>query len=131
MTVCCSYIRSHLQSAGKSCFLFYILLRRLCEGLPTALQVFHDKILVFTHRGGMVYPIADFREDMLPHGTFALADSGPTISTPCPTFTETRRTFVIQATSPQLVRWKPWLSSKEGKEFWMDCNTEEELIALG
>ena len=40
---------------GKSFFLFYLLLRRLSEGLPTVLEVLRDCFFLFTEAGALQY----------------------------------------------------------------------------
>lgn len=119
------------RNQGKSCFLFHLLIERLSAGKPTALEMFHDRIFLFCDSGAMAYSKKTFTNDMLPKGTWALADSRDTIEKPCKVFLESPNTFVIQATSPKVSRWTSWLKRKKGKEFWMDHNTTGEFEVLG
>jgi len=96
-----------------------------------AFQMFHNIVVLFTERGASVHGITTFTQDMLSQEFYALFDSGPTIPQPCSMFIEMPMAFLVQATSPQIIQWKGWIKHKEGKEFWMECNSEDELMALG
>ncbi|KAI0291202.1 hypothetical protein B0F90DRAFT_1778853 [Multifurca ochricompacta] len=95
----CSY-----TNPGKTCFLFYLLLRSLSSGWPTALQIRSTYYLF--------------------EGTGALVDSNNDVTTPCKTFLwscKARTTYVVQTTSPNVDRWKSWRKHSNANLYSMDC----------
>jgi len=120
-----------LGASGKTYFLLFILLQRLSEGLPTAVQYNADTFILFTDQG----PTDHFGSDSsyLPTGTWALSDSNTASGEPCIAFQRSRAdVFVIQTTSPTLSRYKEWKKQRLGvKMFVMECITVAELKAFG
>jgi hypothetical protein len=121
---------SKLKLPGKTCFLFYVLCRRLCAGLPTAFQLNEDEFAFFTENGPVVekstsrYPF--------PSGTWLLADSNAMVSQPCGAFLRsTIDVLVVQTTSPKVSRWKEWSKQRQARVFVMDWISRDEMIALG
>ena len=95
---------------GKSIFIYYALLRRLSEGLPTALEVFNGSFLFFTDTGASIYDNQGKSSGKIPPETWALSDSTSLTEEPCGAFqvASGHRCWIIQATSPKESRWKNW-----------------------
>ena len=70
---------------GKSCFLFYVLLHRLCGRQPTALQR-GQNFVIFDETGVHVHDNDDKEGPVINKGTWALTDSQPTSIEPCGAF---------------------------------------------
>jgi hypothetical protein len=122
----------NLPSSGKTGFLYYVLFQRLSEGLPTAIQLYPQKIVVvFTQHGSHIQSIdwgLRTEENM-----WALTDSGDTVERPCdgflnPTISDL---FVAQVTSPKQARGKEWIKQRQGRLFWMEPISATELKAFG
>ena len=118
---------------GKTIFLFYVLLRRLSAGLPTAFHVFSDKFFLFTESGASRHDVVDESGLELPPGTWALTNSGEVIERPCPAFlcAPQRRVWIIQATSPKRSRWHEWCKQLKARFYVMDYFPADELEVLG
>ena len=116
---------------GKTIFLFYVLLRRLSAGLPTAFHVFRKTFFLFTETGASQHDVDYVFE--LPPGTWALTNSGEVIEQPCPAFlcAPLRRAWIIQATSPKRSRWHEWCKQLKASLYVMDCFPPNELEVLG
>jgi hypothetical protein len=122
-----------INNQGKTVFLFYVLFRRLCAGLPTALQVFDDRFFLFTEEGFSEHNLEAKNASQLPKGTWALADSSELIHQPCSAFlaTSPREVWIIQATSPKISRWKEWSKQRIANKYVMDWFNPNELLTLG
>ena len=100
----------NISNSGKSCFLFFALLHRLCSGKPTALQI-SNSILVFEKNGVTGYDTLNADPNVLPKGTWALVDSEDPETLPCDTFLAASRgksALIVQVTSlitPNLTSW--------------------------
>jgi hypothetical protein len=116
---------------GKTCFLFYLLLQRLCQGLPTAFQIHATRFFLFTDKGSSVHSSDSWLA--FPSGTWALADSSESIMQPCNAFLEAsmRDVWVIQTSPPSQSRWKDWKKQRRARLFVMDCPSTDEMEALG
>ena len=114
---------------GKTIFLFYVLLRRLSEGLPTAFHVFSDRFFLFTETGASQYDVVGTSGLKLPPGTWALTNSGEVIEKPCPEFlcAPRGRVWIIQATLPKRSRWYEWKKQLRAKLYVMDWFHPNEL----
>jgi hypothetical protein len=117
--------------AGKTCFLFYTLFRRLSEGLPTAFQVHSKRFFLFTEDGPEVVSCLSSNTPRIPSGTWALSDSSDTILQPCDEFLDDPELWVIQASSPKAAQWKRWQKQRSARLYVMDPTSEAELLALG
>ncbi|KAI0297780.1 hypothetical protein B0F90DRAFT_868504 [Multifurca ochricompacta] len=116
---------------GKTCFLFYLLLRSLCSGRPTALQVRSTYYLLFEDTGVKLY---NHKSGSPPDGTWALVDSNEEVTIPCKTFLrscQTGTTYVVQTTSPKVDRWKSWRKHRNADLYFMDYFSWDEIHALG
>jgi hypothetical protein len=120
-------------NTGKSCFLYYVLFRRLCEKKPVALEL-SDHYLVFQDDGVYIHPLAADPYNRLPDETWALSDSGAKDNQPCNAFlnaAEWQVAWVIQTTSPRDSAWKAWKRHYFAKTFVMDYFSINEITALG
>ena len=88
---------------GKSLFLYYVLLRRLESGLPTAFQLTEEEFILFDNEGFRVLS----SRIKFPPDTLGLVDSNAVIESPAPAF-QSGTIRIIQATSPKARQWKPW-----------------------
>ncbi|KAH9031310.1 hypothetical protein EDB85DRAFT_1959196 [Lactarius pseudohatsudake] len=116
---------------GKTCFLYYLLFRRLSERKPVALEQF-DFFILF-HEGGVYrYPLnAD--PEYLPDGTWALSDGDDEPYQPCSVFqtaSERRTAWVIQTTSQAEERWRRWKKYSGADVLVMNHVSIEEITAL-
>jgi hypothetical protein len=124
-------------NAGKSCFLFYCLLRRLCEKKTTALHVKEKDFVIFadSEAGGIqIYDTAVARSHNIPKRSWALSDSNVETRHPCSAFLEAsneRKVLTVQATSPVKERWYEWRKQLHGDVYYMNVFTEDEMVALG
>ena len=118
---------------GKTAFLFYLLFLRLSAGLPTALQVFDDRLFLFTETGASEHDLLAKTASQLPDGTWALADSSEFIDQPCSAFLASplQDIWVIQVTSPKRSRWHEWSKQREANTYVMDWFYSNELRTLG
>ncbi|THH19354.1 hypothetical protein EUX98_g8795 [Antrodiella citrinella] len=94
---------------GKSLFLIFLLLHRLQNRLPTAIQLVDD-VVCFNDKGVAIH---DPKEKIDLVGYWALSDSNSVNTTPSSTFIYSSA-FVIQATSRKRDRWKEWLKEVSG-----------------
>ncbi|KAH9000063.1 hypothetical protein EDB92DRAFT_1789962, partial [Lactarius akahatsu] len=116
---------------GKTCFLYYLLFRRLSERRPVALE--QPDFFILFHEGGIYrYPLrADTR--YLPEGTWVLSDSNDEAPQPCSTFknaAKLRTVWLIQTASPLKKRWEDWVKYCDADMFVMNHVSIEEITAL-
>ena len=126
-----SPLLTQLHDLGKTCFLYYVLLRLLCEQQPVALQV--DKRFILFQDTDVSLGYCD-NVTPLPHGTWCLSDFRPHFELPCVAFlgaTVSVDAFVVQTTSPPKSRWSEWHKEYGALVHWMEVITLDELIALG
>ena len=132
-TITLTHISIELNQ-GKSCFIFYVLLRRLCDGLPTALEQLGNVFLLFDDTGVQVYDAGPAGHFALEKGVWALTDSSATDQQPCRAFYRSGQinaAWVVQATSPARGRWYEWQKELNAHYYVMDFYTWDELRALG
>ncbi|KAI0255966.1 hypothetical protein BJV78DRAFT_1174790 [Lactifluus subvellereus] len=104
---------------------------------PTALHTVTStrfRVVVFKHTGVTVHAAAKEEDNVLPAGTWALADSSESNKQPCPTFlcaSTQRQAWIVQTTLPAKDRWYQWSKEFQAGFFVMDCFTYDELIAPG
>jgi hypothetical protein len=90
--------------------LWYILIQRLCNGQPTALEA--DINWFLFNSEGVTMHTANSPNPELGRDVWVLVDSNPVVQQPAPVFLGGGCTaFIIQATSPQHSRYHDW--SKE------------------
>jgi hypothetical protein len=129
-----SFPHYHLNmiNTGKSCFLYYVLLHRLCSGKCTAFQV-PGSFIVFEESGARMYDIASWNMSVIPVGSWALANSDEYSTMPCNSFLMAcgKRARVIQ-TSPPKRSWYPhWMKECRASMYVMDHFSPAEFMALG
>ncbi|KAH8989830.1 hypothetical protein EDB92DRAFT_2088985 [Lactarius akahatsu] len=116
---------------GKTCFLYYVLLCRLSEMEPVALE--RPDFFILFHEGGVYrYPKAD--PNFLPEFTWALTDSTGQTPEPCSAFqtvSKRRKAWIIQTTSPEETRWRDWHKYCTADKFLMNPTSIEEITILG
>jgi len=116
---------------GKSCFLFYILLRRLCECRPTALDL-DGVFLLFDNTGVQLHDAGPAGHFALEKGVWALTDSSAN-NQPCRAFYRSGQmnaAWVVKVTLPEREQWHQWHKELKMDHFVMDCFTSDELRAL-
>jgi hypothetical protein len=106
-----------------------VLIRRLQDKLPTAIQWHPDFFILFDNQGAHLYGTAGGMRDKLPQDAWALSDSSATLVQPCAAFQESKA-FLIQTTSPASHRWKTWAKYLRADVYVMDVWTQGEIYAL-
>ncbi|KAH9048878.1 hypothetical protein EDB84DRAFT_1556546 [Lactarius hengduanensis] len=118
---------------GKSCFLYYLLLRLLCTRTPVAFQV-ERKFVLFQETGVQMCGYEADNGRIIPSRAWALADSHPGFDQPCEAFFTARRVkgaWIVQTTSPSMKKWTSWHKEYTAVPYWMDVFSLDELEALG
>ncbi|KZW02392.1 hypothetical protein EXIGLDRAFT_829282 [Exidia glandulosa HHB12029] len=111
---------------GKSFFLLFLLLYRLENRLPTALQ-FHDShYFIFDEYGGTAVSVLS-RDKRLTK-CWALIDSNDLVKIPCGPLKTAERN--ILAASPKMDRWKSWRKHAKASYIILGLPTMEEIIAV-
>jgi hypothetical protein len=106
-----------------------VLIRRLQNKLPTAIQWSPDIFVLFDDQGAHLYGTAGGMRDRLPRDAWALSDSSASLTQPCNAFMESEA-LLIQTTSPASHRWKAWAEDLDANIFVMDVWTQDEIYAL-
>lgn len=119
---------------GKTCFLYYLLFRRLSEQKPVALQR-NEHIFVFQDHGVDRYP-TNAQSHFLPNGTWALlTPTKKPHNLVLPFWLLLRpqglRAWIVQTTSPLEDRWKTWEKYRTADMFVMKSFSISEMTALG
>ncbi|KAH9035027.1 hypothetical protein EDB85DRAFT_951016 [Lactarius pseudohatsudake] len=115
---------------GKTCFLYYLLLRLLSARETVAFQV-NKNFILFQDSGVRIFGTTSIYAQRIPDGTWALTDSHDGFEKPCPAFLSTsRRVWVVQ-TTPNPNSSKRWQKERTAHEYWMDVFPLNELNALG
>ena len=117
---------------GKSCFLFYILLRRLSERLPTVLDL-GDIFLLLDKTGVRAYDADIGGKFALKKRVWALSDSNSITEWSCRAFLwsgNKRDALIVQTTFLEKKRWYQWAKERSASHFVMDCFTFDEMRAL-
>ena len=116
--------------SGKSYFLRFALAKALESGRPVAFCLNADFFILFDSDGPKRLMYGYVPDDHLPPNTLALCDSNSLLSTPPAPFASPDSTsFIIQATSPKLVRWYEWTKQKMADIWTMDLWSKEEISA--
>ncbi|KAH9026490.1 hypothetical protein EDB85DRAFT_1979187 [Lactarius pseudohatsudake] len=116
---------------GKTCFLYYALLRRLSEMKPVALE--RPGFFILFHDGGVYRYSLDADPEYLPAGTWALSDGNDEPYRPCSAFqtvSERRTAWLIQTTSQVEARWRRWRKYCDADMFVMNHISIEEMTVL-
>lgn len=118
---------------GKSCFLYYLLLRLLNQKMPVAFELPHH-FLVFHDDDVDMHPLNLDNPDVFPTGTWALSDSSIKDKVPCSAFRSAAKrgiAWIVQTTSPSEERWKAWKKELSASMYVMDYFSKVEMTALG
>ena len=94
---------------GKTCFLYYLLLQKLSNKNPVALERL-DCFFLFSEDGVTMHAKTLYIYPF-PKITWALSDSNEKIEHPCDAFLDSAqqgRIWVVQTTSPLESRWEKW-----------------------
>ncbi|OCH84926.1 hypothetical protein OBBRIDRAFT_785530 [Obba rivulosa] len=124
-----AFILTGQSGIGKTTFLIDLLIKRLQDKKPTAVQMNSDMFVLFSDRGVEYHSTVGRTYDVLPLGTWALTDSSEVVTLPCTPFLQSRAT-IIQATSPAKHRWKEWGKQHEADLYIMEPWGEGEFGAL-
>ncbi|TPX32516.1 hypothetical protein SmJEL517_g04344 [Synchytrium microbalum] len=116
---------------GKSIFLLYILIERLLDGLPTALQTELSCYHYFDHSGVVMNPPSRTCPSDIGNPTWALVDSNEKVATPCEGFLGNDQVLMLQATSPKVERYREWTKQAAALLYYMNTWTWEETAFYG
>ena len=132
-----SFTNNHyFHNLGKTCFLYYLLLRLLCEEKTVAFQL-NNHFVIFQKTGVEFAPNSSGFEDagsVIPHGTWALTDSRDNYAQPCKAFVAASTlngAWIVQTTSPSSNNWRHWHKYLYAYIYWMDLISFDELTVLG
>ncbi|KAH8988881.1 hypothetical protein EDB92DRAFT_1817364 [Lactarius akahatsu] len=131
--MCSGVVVTGQPGIGKSCFLYYVLLRLLSRRSPIAIQL-PGHFLVFSSDGVEIHPLNQTNYNVFPAGTFALSDSNEEVKAPCSAFlgaAKQGRAWIVRATSPLEERWREWKKQRSADIFVMDHPTVDEIESLG
>ncbi|KAH9180779.1 hypothetical protein EDB89DRAFT_66709 [Lactarius sanguifluus] len=118
---------------GKTCFLYYLLFRLLSEEKTVAFQR-GDIFVLFTETGVQICGSTGLDAAIIPHGTWALADSHTGFERPCEAFLDASgagTAWVVQTASPSKSNYERWQKEQDARLFWMQVVPFDELNALG
>ncbi|KAH9000070.1 hypothetical protein EDB92DRAFT_460622 [Lactarius akahatsu] len=116
---------------GRTCFLYYLLLHKLSEMEPVALE--RPGFFILFHDGGVYTLPLNAEAEYIPDGTWALSDGNDEPYQPCSVFrTASKRqtAWVIQTTSQVEARWRRWRKYSRADLFVMNHVSIEEITAL-
>jgi len=116
---------------GKTAFLYYLLLLKLSERTPVALQL-RDRYLLFTDEGVSSHSLTAGL-DVIPTDTWALSDSNDQVKEPCSAFLDAStlgHAWVMQTTSPVSTKWKDWKMYHNADMFIMGHFSIQEISVL-
>ena len=113
-------------------FFFYVLLCRLCECKPTALDL-ESTFLLFDNTGVQLHDAGPAGHFSLEKGVWALTDSSAN-KQPNRAFYragQINAAWVVKATLPEREQWYQWEKELKMYHFVMNWLTSDELRALG
>lgn len=117
---------------GKTCFLYYLLLRLLNQKQPVAFQV-KERFFLFQSSGVLLCDSSS-GEEHTPPGTWALSDSHVGYEVPCGAFLAASQmgdAWLVQSSSPSTVNWERWQKEQSAILHWMKVFSFAEIKALG
>ena len=112
---------------GKTTFLYWLLLHRLENRLPTAVQTSSEEYFIFDEQGAICHSTK--HKDSRLEKCWALVDSNAKVHQPCDRFLNTAYR-VIQASSPKAQRWKEWIKQKRGQRITSDLPSVPEIAVI-
>ncbi|KAH9082063.1 hypothetical protein EDB83DRAFT_2512858 [Lactarius deliciosus] len=116
---------------GKYIFLFYVLLHRLSNRLPTALQLANTFVLFLA--GGAYLYSGDDRSVDIPRGTLALTYANVKVKIPCDAFlfaTGRGNARIVQVASAYEGGWKKWHEQFGADLYVMNYFSADEIKVL-
>ncbi|KAF6750801.1 hypothetical protein DFP72DRAFT_969135 [Ephemerocybe angulata] len=118
---------------GKSVFLIYLLLHRLEQKLPTAIQFATDSYTIFDDKGANCVHFGssrdDVREDERLGKSWALTDSSINLITPSDCFLSASH-FLVQTASPNRERSKDWVKETSATVIVLELPSSSEITAI-
>jgi hypothetical protein len=120
-------VLTSLPYLGKSTFLLYLLLHRLENRLPTAVQFGAEYYFIFDEQGAIVHSVSD--EDERLRKCWALTDSNDKVLQPCESFKVLAKR-VILASPPEPERWRKWIKQAGGHCIISDLPSVPEIAAI-
>ncbi|KZV75278.1 hypothetical protein PENSPDRAFT_571721 [Peniophora sp. CONT] len=124
-----SVVVSGQPGIGMTTFLLFLLLHRLENELPTALQLNSRYYFIFDAHGVLTLPINAIDEDDRLDECWALVDSNFDVASPCGVLIDNAKR-VIQTTSPKVERWKEWRKQVRAKLYIMGLPNVMEIAAI-
>ncbi|KAJ7201071.1 hypothetical protein GGX14DRAFT_699525 [Mycena pura] len=99
----CAVVVTGQPGIGKTTFLLYLLLCRLQQKSPTAIQINDDYFCLFDEEGVAVFEVKQRDCERL-RACWALVDRNSSVEIPCNLFIS-HAMFIIQASSPKPTGW--------------------------
>lgn len=118
-----------MSRTGKTLFQFYILLRRMQEMKPIAIQLDSSSFVIFSSAGVSIHPTGYNSNMYLSVATWAVSDSVRRRLEPCDAFLASDAA-IIQTTSPASKHYKEWVKSAGADVYIMDVWEKREASAL-
>ncbi|KAH9030527.1 hypothetical protein EDB85DRAFT_1429344 [Lactarius pseudohatsudake] len=118
---------------GKTCFLYYLLLRLLNARDTVAFQL-NENFILFQDSGVRIFGTTSIYARRIPTGTWLLTDSCDGFEKPCAAFnaaSKGKNGWIVQTTSPNPDSWTRWHKERTADMYWMDVFPLNELNALG
>ncbi|KAI9462208.1 hypothetical protein HD554DRAFT_2289333 [Boletus coccyginus] len=116
---------------GKTLFLVYLLVRRLGQQKPVAVQFLNGKGFYALFKDTVSFHLltdgSPLRENP---SVWALCDSNQYVTIPDGLFLSHVGVRVIQTTPPTASRWKEWSKQVGAQPYIMDIWSEEEVVQL-
>ncbi|KAH9178312.1 hypothetical protein EDB89DRAFT_1166852 [Lactarius sanguifluus] len=116
---------------GKTCFFYYLLLHKLSEMIPVAIEL-PNFFILFRDDGVHRHPL-NASPHNLPEHTWALSDSNGPTNQPCLAFlgaSKQKFAWIVQTTSPAEARWRQWRKYCTADMFVMNHTSIEDIMAL-
>jgi len=117
--------------SGKTLFLVYILVLRLGQRKPVAVQFLDGNSFYALFNDTVSFHRFD-DPALLKEGpsVWALCDSNQYITIPGSIFAGCQGVRIIQTTSPKASRWKEWSKQVGAEPYIMDIWSEDEVVHL-
>ncbi|KDQ14442.1 hypothetical protein BOTBODRAFT_55303 [Botryobasidium botryosum FD-172 SS1] len=112
---------------GKSLFLYYVLIRRLLLGLPIALQVAPEEVLLFLESGTYLIRDQDTM-NFIPGDIWALVDFSSGVGQPALFLTYPSPSFFIVQAASFRAEDMDWHRDKNGEAFYMRPWGWDEIV---
>lgn len=110
-------------------FLLYLLVRRLQERKPVALQMNSTTFAIFDEHGVSLHTSSLDSALLIPEDAWALSDSGERDCSPCPAFKQ-RRPHIVHASFPASNCWEGWVARLSARKYVMGVWSLDEFRML-